>query len=272
VLSPSRARQTIRRRTFCSAKDLATAIGHFINAYNDRRHRLLCEFLQLLSVLSRGGGWPVRISGHAMNTHASAALAVGLIAVPVAAASGHPVASRTAPAVPLPRTPALSISVTDGRAAATAGDRLTYTVSVRDSGIAAAPHLKITQTLSPGVEFVSASGNGVATAGQVAWHASLPAGGARTFQVTAQVTQTPARELRLAAVACVAQPGSSRPIVCASHLDRLPAAAAAAEPAAGSGSSRSNLTAYAAAGLAVLAAGLLTVIAGRRIRLRRRQA
>jgi uncharacterized repeat protein (TIGR01451 family) len=218
----------------------------------------------------------VRISGHTMNTHASAALAVGLIAVPVAAATGHPVASRTAAAAPSPRTPALSISVTDGRAAATAGDRLTYTVSVRDSGIAAAPQLKITQTLSPGLEFVSASGNGVARAGQVAWHASLPAGGTRTFQVSAQVTQTAARELRLAAVACVTQPGSSRPVICAAHLDRLPAAAAAAaaaaEPAAGSGSSRSNLVVYAGAGLAVLAAGLLTVIAGRRIRMRRRQA
>ncbi len=213
----------------------------------------------------------MRISADAMNARGSVALAAGLIAVPAAAATGHPAASRTAPAVPSPRSPGLSISVTDGRAAATAGDRLTYTVSVRDSGIAAAPQLKITQTLSPGLEFVSASGNGVAAAGQVAWHASLPAGGTRTFQVTAQVTQTPARELRLAAVACVTQPGSSRPVICASHLDRLPAAAAAAAgPAAGS--SRSNLITYAAAGLAVLVAGLLTVIAGRRIRLRRRQA
>ena len=214
----------------------------------------------------------MRIPGHAMNTQASAALAVGLIAIPVAAATGHPVASRTAPPVPSPRTPGLTISVTDGRAAATAGNRLTYTVSVRDTGIAAAPDLKITQTLSPGLEFLSASGKGVATAGQVAWHASLPAGGTQTFRVTALVTRTPARELRLAAVACVALPGGSRPAVCAAHLDRLPAAAIAAESAAGSGSSRSNLTVYAAAGLAVLVAGLLTVIAGRRIRLRRRQA
>lgn len=213
----------------------------------------------------------MRIPGHAMNTHASAALAVGLIAIPVAAATGHPVASRTASPVPSPRTPGLTISVTDGRAAATAGNRLTYTVSVRDTGIAAAPDLKITQTLSPGLEFLSASGKGVATAGRVAWHASLPAGGTQTFRVTALVTRTPARELRLAAVACVALPGGSRPTVCAAHLDQLPAAAVAA-PAAGSGSSRSNLTVYAAAGLAVLAAGLLTVIAGRRIRLRRRQA
>jgi uncharacterized repeat protein (TIGR01451 family) len=217
----------------------------------------------------------VRISGHAMNTQASAALAVGLIAIPVAAATGHPVASRTARTMPSSRTPGLTISVTDGRGAATAGDRLTYTVRVRDTGIAAAPHLKITQTLSPGLEFLSASGHGVATTGQVAWHASLPAGGTRTFRLTALVTRTPAEELRLSAVACVAVPGGGRPIVCAAHLDQLPAAAAAAESAAAAarpGSSSGHLPVYAAGGLAVLAAGLLTAIAGRRMRPKRRPA
>ena len=167
-----------------------------------------------------------------MNTQASMALAAGLIAIPVAAATGHPAVPRTAPALPSPRTPGLTISVTDGRAAATAGDRLTYTVSIRDTSITAAPHLKITQTLSPGLQLISASGNGVATAGQIAWHASLPAGGTRTFQVTALVTRTPARELRLAAIACAALPGSSRPVICAAHLDQLPAATAAAAPPA----------------------------------------
>jgi len=217
----------------------------------------------------------VRISGHAMNTQASAALAVGLVAIPVAAATGHPAASRTARTMPSSRTPGLTISVTDGRGAATAGDRLTYTVRVRDTGIAAAPHLKITQTLSPGLEFLSASGHGVATIGQVAWHASLPAGGTRTFRLTALVTRTPAEELRLSAVACVAVPGGGRPIVCAAHLDQLPAAAAAAESAAAAarpGSSSGHLPVYAAGGLAVLAAGLLTAIAGRRMRPKRRPA
>ena len=93
----------------------------------------------------------MRISGHAMNTQASTVLAVGLIAIPVAAATAHPgaavtgqpVASRTAPAVRSARIPSLAISVTDGQAAATTGDRLTYTVSVRDTGTVAAPHLKI---------------------------------------------------------------------------------------------------------------------------------
>ena len=210
----------------------------------------------------------MRISGHTMNTQASAALAVGLMAIPVAAATGHPVASRTARA--MPRTPGLTISVTDGRDAATAGDRLTYTVRVRDTGIAAASHLKITQTWSPGLEFLSASGHGVATTGQVAWRASLPAGGTRTFRLTALVTRTSALELRLAAIACVALPGGGRPIVCAAHLDQLPAAAAA--PAARPASSSGHLPVYAAGGLAVLAAGLLTAIAGRRMRPKRRQA
>jgi uncharacterized repeat protein (TIGR01451 family) len=168
--------------------------------------------------------------------------------------------------------PALAISVTDGRAAAAAGDRLTYTVSVRDTGTRAAPHLRITQTFSPGLKLVSASGGGVTEARQVAWRAALPAGGTRTFRVVALVTRTPALVSRLAAVACAALPGSSRPVVCAAHLDRLPAAAAG-PAAAGSRSSGSKLLTYGGGGLAVLvAAALLTVIASRRIRSGRRSA
>ena len=110
---------------------------------------------------------------------------------------------------------------------------------------------------------MSASGDGVATAGRIAWHATLPAGGTRTFRVVALVTRPPARVSRLAAIACVALAGGSRPIVCAAHLDRLPAAAARSA-AAGSGSSGSKLLAYAGGGLAVLAAGLATVVASRR--------
>jgi uncharacterized repeat protein (TIGR01451 family) len=211
----------------------------------------------------------VRISRHGMNTQVSAALAAGLIALP-AAATGHPGAPRAAPAVPAPRIPWLTVSVTDGHTVATAGERLAYTVSVRDTGTTAAPRLTITQTLAPGLELLRVSANGMATGRQVAWPASIPAGGTRTFHVVAQVTHAPARVTRLAAVACVTLPGGRQPVVCAAHLDRLPAAAAG--PAPGSGSLSSSLPAYTAAGLATLAAGLLTVIAGRRIRIRRRQA
>jgi uncharacterized repeat protein (TIGR01451 family) len=218
----------------------------------------------------------VRTSGHAISTQASTALAAGLIAFPVAAATGHPVAaatghppaSRTAPAAPATREPGLSISVIDGHVTASPGERLTYTVTVRDTGTAAAQHLKITQTLSPGLRLLSASGNGTATARQVTWHTTVPAGATRTFQVTARVTQAPARQARLAAIACAALPGASQPVVCAAHLDRLPAALSAAA----SGGPGGNLPGYAAAGLAALAAGLLTVTAARRVRRRRRPA
>lgn len=186
----------------------------------------------------------------------------------------QPVASVAPPAVRVrqPALPGLTVSVSDGRTAVQPGDQLTYLVSVRDAGVRGAPHLKITQTLSAGLRFLSASGAGVAMNRQVTWDASIPAGGTRTFSVVARVTRTPAPLLRLAAVACVAaMRDSSRPIVCAAHLDRLPAASAA-QASRDAKPGGAVLLAYAAGALAVLAAGVLAVIAYRRSRLRRRPA
>ena len=164
--------------------------------------------------------------------------------------------------------PALTISVSDGRTAANPGDQLTYLVSVRDGGTVSAQHLKITQTLSAGLDFLSASPHGKAASGLVTWSAGIPAGGTKTFRVMARVTRTPARLLRLAAVACASAEGSSRPLVCAAHLDRLPVATAASASQA-AGTSHALPLVYAAV-LAVLAAAVLTVITRRRVRLRRR--
>jgi len=225
----------------------------------------------------------VRISWHPKNARASVVMLAGLIAMPIAVLPGHvaPTKPVTATAgvpqrpshVPLASVPALTIGVSDGRTAAKAGDQLTYVVSVRDSGARGAPHLKITQTLSAGLEFLSASPHGTAANGQVAWYAGIPAGRTQTFRVVARVTRPPAQVLRLAAVACAAADGSSRPIVCAAHLDRLPAAAVAAAAASqGARPSGPILLAIAVAVLVVLAAGVLAVIAFRRLRLRRRPA
>ena len=222
----------------------------------------------------------MRISWHPRNAQAGVVMLAGLIAMPIAVLPGHvaptkPVTATASAGVPqrashVPQAsgPALTIGVSDGRTAAKAGDQLTYVVRVRDSGTRSAPHLKITQTLSAGLEFLSASPHGTAANGQVAWYAGIPAGGTQTFRVVARVTRPPARVLRLAAVACAEADGSSRPIVCAAHLDRLPAAAAA--PASqGARPSRLILLAYAVAALVVLAAGVLALIAFRRLRLRR---
>jgi Domain of unknown function DUF11 len=143
-------------------------------------------------------------------------------------------------------------------------------VSVRNSGAVAVPRFTVSQTLPAGLAFLSASDHGAAKSGLVSWSASLPVGGERTFRVSARVTKTPAKLLRLAAVACVTLPGSTRPLVCAAHLDRLPAAAAA--QASGSRSSAGNVLAYTGAGAAVLVLGLIAAIAARRRGRPRRQS
>jgi uncharacterized repeat protein (TIGR01451 family) len=218
----------------------------------------------------------MKISKRTTPTQATATLAVGLIAIPAAMvashpAAGHPKTPHTASAAPASRTPGLTISISDGHVAARAGDDLTYTVSVRNSGAVAVRRLEVTQTLSSGLKFISASDHGVAASGHVSWTASLPVGGNRTFVDNTQVTKTPPTLLRLAAVACVTLPGSSSPVVCAAHLDRLPALAAA--PAPRPSQSVGNAATYTAAGLAVLALGLITAaIARRRGRPRRQPA
>jgi uncharacterized repeat protein (TIGR01451 family) len=219
----------------------------------------------------------MKISQRPTPTATSVALAVGLIAMPAATAASHPTASHPNPphavsAARVSRAPGLTISISDGHVAARAGDELTYTVSVRNSGAVAVPRLNVTQTLPPGLEFLSARDHGKDASGHVSWTASLPVGGERTFVDVTRVTRTPPTLLRLAAVACVTLPRGSGPIVCAAHLDRLPAAAAA--PAAGrSGRPAGNAGTYTAAGLAVLALGLLTaIVARRRGRLRRQPA
>ena len=218
----------------------------------------------------------MKISQRATPTQATAALAVGLIAMPAAMAASHPAASHPKPphtvsAARASRAPGLTISISDGHVAARAGDELTYSVSVRNSGAIGVRRLKVTQTLSTGLEFLSASDRGVAAGGHVSWTASLPVGGKRTFVDITRVTRTPPTLLRLAAVACVTLPGNSQPIVCAAHLDRLPTAAAA--PAPRSGHPVGTVETYTAAGLAALALGLLTaIVARRRGRLRRQPA
>lgn len=96
----------------------------------------------------------MKISQRTTPTQATAALAVGLIAIPAVMAAGYQTASQpkpthTAAVARVSRAPGLTISVSDGRVAVRAGDKLTYTVIVRNSGAVAVRRLKVTQTLSP---------------------------------------------------------------------------------------------------------------------------
>jgi uncharacterized repeat protein (TIGR01451 family) len=223
----------------------------------------------------------------ARSARATVMLAAGLTAVTALMGASHPQgpsgtpatgktsattrvpATASAPGTRAARVPGLAVTVSDGHVAARAGEVLTYLVTVRDIGATAAPRLEVIQTLSAGLKVLSVSDHGMAASGRVTWPVGLAAGGSRTFRVLAQVTSTPATLLRLAAVACVALAGKTRPIICAAHLDRLPAATMAVSRPGRSGMSAA---AYAAIGLAVAALCLLAAIARRRGRLRRQPA
>jgi uncharacterized repeat protein (TIGR01451 family) len=205
------------------------------------------------------------LAGHSPATSATATATATPKATATASATasaGRPAATATAP-VRRPTGPGLSISVADGRTAVAPGDQLTYVVNIKDIGTVGAPHLKITQTLPAGLNFVSASAHGVAADGKVTWLTGLAAGGSQTFTLVTHLTRAPARLVRLAAVACASDQGSASPIVCAAHLDRLPAVAPSPAPKA-SGSLGGARTVYIGAGLAVLVVAAFIVLVARR--------
>jgi len=204
----------------------------------------------------------VNISRRGRHAQASVALVTGLIALPVVTTPGHDGPARSA------KVPGLAISISDGQVSARPGQMLTYTASLRNTGTASIPRLTVTEMLPAGLKITAASDNAAVQAAQVAWSSALPAGGTRTFRVTARVTKPPAQLLRLAAVACVTLPGSQQPVVCAAHLDRLPAIDAA--PAARRPGLAESLL-LAAAALALLACCAAALLFVWRARLKRRR-
>ena len=164
-----------------------------------------------------------------------------LLATPAAAAPPttsptappHATATGTGTTTAKAAAPSLSIAVDNGRTTATVGEKLDYTVTVRNLGSAVVKNLLITQTVPTGLTFGSADHAGVTGAGKVSWRTEIPAGSSTAFHTTMTVTATPAELLRLASVACAAAAPDAPPIVCAAHSDALPAAAQAAGGARG---------------------------------------
>ncbi len=197
----------------------------------------------------------LRLGTYARTT---AVAAVGLIALPAALATGHGATGHGAADQAPPR---LAISVSDGKVATRAGQALTYTIRLSNAGTATATRLKVTQTMSPGLMVIGASAGAARGPGWVAWSVTVPAGGTRTFRVTARVARTPAKVLRLAAVACAGLPGRE-PLVCAAHLDRLPAAQAGRAREAAQARPAGLSRPLAAAGLCLLAVCIAALLRG----------
>jgi uncharacterized repeat protein (TIGR01451 family) len=152
--------------------------------------------------------------------------AVWAIVAPAAALSPHQAAVAPKPSAEA-TGPLLSIAVDNGRTAVAAGDELTYTVKVRNLGTTETKQLEISQSLPAGLTFVSADHGGAARDGRVTWSVDLKPGQESPLATVARVGETPSELLRLATVACATAKGGSKPLVCATHSDLLPAGAAA---------------------------------------------
>ncbi|CAO5163181.1 DUF11 domain-containing protein [Frankia sp. AiPs1] len=182
-------------------------------------------------------------------------------------ATSAPAIAADAPSSPDQATgPELAIGIDDGHTSVGVGDRVTYTVKIRNIGTVNAKDLLITQTLPAGARFVSAERNGVIRAGAVAWRTDLAAGRDTALVVHAEVTKTSPGQQRLASVVCATTDGTSRPIVCAADSDRLPAGGAAGASDTGAGSHAAGgphgwlVALYVGAGIVV---ALVAGIAGR---------
>jgi uncharacterized repeat protein (TIGR01451 family) len=191
---------------------------------------------------------------------------VAALAAPTAlAAGGTSAATQGLPS----SAPQLSIAVDNGHTTATAGDTLTYTISVQNLGTAGVAHLHVTQSMPAGLKFKSADSAGKATAGSVSWTLDLKTAGETKVHSTMTVLDTPPELLRMATVACASTSADDPPIVCAAHSDQLPAgvsaAAAARESTApGSDGIDPRLLSLGIAAAALVVAALVVVLVRRR--------
>ena len=147
----------------------------------------------------------------------------------------HPLTAKGAA-----RGPQLSIAVDDGRTSTAAGDKLTYTITIRNLGTTGVTGLGVTQSVPDGQKFLSADPAATAKAGRVSWRRDLKVAGTATVHTTMSVSATPKELLRLATVACASMTASKPPLVCASDSDQLPAGASAQAAAAKAASSSTD--------------------------------
>ncbi|MFJ9696294.1 hypothetical protein [Kitasatospora sp. NPDC101183] len=160
--------------------------------------------------------------------------------------------------------PHLAIALDDGREHARPGDRLTWTVTLRNLGAEPVTGLRVAQDLPAGARPVTASGDAAPGAGQPAWDGlTLDPGATRTLTATAELTETGPEVLRASSTACAYQGDSRQPLVCASHLDLLPAGEPVAAP---DGRGRLLPLVGAAAAGGAVAAGAWALLRARRRR------
>ncbi|WP_188317001.1 DUF11 domain-containing protein [Solihabitans fulvus] len=163
--------------------------------------------------------------------HRSAHAAVVL----TAAALGAPVLlvqpATADPAAP----PSLSISIDDGQQKVGRGAELTYLVKISNMGTSTVDGLRLTQSMPPGLRFVSADHDGRQGDQLIEWTVSLPPNSDVTVVGKGKLDSVPSGTTRLAASACAYVGGEDRPTVCSTDSDELDATALAAAPGSSTG-------------------------------------
>ena len=179
----------------------------------------------------------------------SAVALAALIALP-----GQPIPEEEGP---VPGAGDLHITVTDeAEDRLSPGDRVEYTVKVRNSGGEALPEARITSFLPDSMRYVDGAPEGVET-GRATWERPLEAGERATLTMTAEVVSVPERGARPVSTVCLAPSSEAALVSCASSVHHVPRQVPLAWIAAALG---------AALILAIAAGGLLRLRSVRRPR------
>lgn len=103
------------------------------------------------------------------------------------------------------------------------GDRVHYTIRVRNSGYEALPGAQIVQLLPSGMRHVSDSGEGVvdAEAARVVWDQPLEAGERASLAVTTEVETRPEGASRTATTVCLRPEGGAALVACTAAVHRI---------------------------------------------------
>jgi uncharacterized repeat protein (TIGR01451 family) len=199
------------------------------------------------------------------NRHLRTVVALSLASLPIGAVTAH----ASVVHAPKPdRALALRIGIDDGHTMVRQGDQLTYITRLSNTGAVKTPDLLLTQTLVPGLKLVSSTPRGQIFAGRITWKSTLPTGKTDQFSVTVKVGRLSGQLQRLAAVACASTRAGKRPIVCATHSDRLQISAPAGFKARMTVLAHSRILWCTVAGLgALLVASLVLLARRRRLRL-----
>lgn len=146
----------------------------------------------------------------------SAVSAVGLAAL--IALPGQPAPEEEGP---VPGAGSLHVTVGErSEERLQVGDRVEYTVRVRNAGYEAVPDAQVVQFLPASMRYVSGAPEGVEE-GRAVWERPLEPGQRDVLTVTAEVTALPEREVQPVSTVCVRPDADARLASCTASVHRV---------------------------------------------------